>query len=252
MATILSPVSELGTMSDPFTMLRVQIVDDQALVLKALADLLQSSPGVQVVAYATSITQAIHDAELEHPHVVLLDITDEDDFWTNVGELMRRCPETRLVLLDEAPSDMHVREALRLGVTGYLTKQQPFTQIESALRQAARGERVFVPEIARRLALSADGVRLLVVEGDSPLSALTPREIDVLIHLAKGNSVKQCARILGIGVSTVGNHKSRLMKKLDIHKTVELSRLAMREGLVPAGKPAASRPLPVRDFENSH
>jgi DNA-binding NarL/FixJ family response regulator len=63
----------------------------------------------------------------------------------------------------------------------------------------------------------------------------------VLINLAQGSSVKQCAKTLGIGTSTVGNHKSRLMKKLNVHKTVELVHLAMREGLVP-GPASARRP----------
>ncbi len=88
--------------------------------------------------------------------------------------------------------------------------------------------------------LLPDGVRLAADNYKNPLASLTPRETDVLVNLAKGNSVKQCAKALGIGTSTVGNHKTRLMKKLNVHKTVELVHLAMREGLVP-GRPSPPR-----------
>jgi DNA-binding NarL/FixJ family response regulator len=95
---------------------------------------------------------------------------------------------------------------------------------------------VFAPEIARRLVMSAEGVRLPATNGEHPLACLTPRETDVLINLAQGSSVKQCAKKLGIGASTVGNHKSRLMKKLNVHKTVELVHLAVRAGIVNGGQ----------------
>jgi DNA-binding NarL/FixJ family response regulator len=94
------------------------------------------------------------------------------------------------------------------------------------------GVRVFTPTIAERLVLSGSGVQLLPPVNQL-VSNLTPRELEMLVRLAQGYSVKQCASSLGIGNSTAGNHKSRLMKKLGVHKSVELARLAIREGLIP-------------------
>ncbi len=213
--------------------LRVQIVDDQALVCQALASLIDTVAGIEVVGTSDDREQALRQASELQPDLVLMDLFKEAAVFDIAQEIVRLCQQTKLVLLDEAPLDAHAREAIRIDAAGYLTKQQPFSQLESALRQIAAGHRVFAPEIARRLVLSSDGVRLAIPEADTALSRLTPREIDVLIHLAQGYSVKQCAKILGIGVSTVGNHKSRLMKKLDIHKTVELTRMAIHEGLIP-------------------
>ena len=71
--------------------------------------------------------------------------------------------------------------------------------------------------------------------------------MDVLVHLAQGYSVKQCAKALGIGTSTAGNHKSRLMKKLNVHKTVDLTRLAIREGLVYEGRETVAPRVPEYD-----
>ena len=194
---------------------------------------------MEVVATADTVNDAVRQAAQLQPDIVLLDVSGESGISEAVQRILDHCPRTVVVLLDDASFDANVREVLNTGARGYLTKQQPFEQIVTALRKAARGDRVFAPEIARRLVLSAEGVRLSVVNGDHPLARLTPRETDVLIHLAQGRSVKQCAENLGIGASTVGNHKSRLMKKLKVHKTVELVHLAMREGLV--NGPAAAR-----------
>ncbi len=184
----------------------------------------------------------------KQPKVVLVSISGEWAAFDAVVRINERCPAVKTVLLDERTVDANAREGLRVQVAGYLTKEQPFHQVENALRRAARGERVFAPDIAARLVLSAEGVRLARDNSDNPLSVLTPREIDVLIHLAQGFSVKQCAKALGIGTSTAGNHKSRMMKKLGIHKTVDLTRMAIREGLVPEGR-GPVRPPHMHDFE---
>jgi DNA-binding NarL/FixJ family response regulator len=177
-----------------------------------------------------------------------LSVSGDWSVFAAVEQFHARCPNAKTILLDERSIDPHVREALRVKATGYLTKIQPCQQIENALRRAARGERVFAPDIADRLVLSSEGVRLAADSSASPLAGLTPREMDVLVHLAQGYSVKQCAKALGIGTSTAGNHKSRLMKKLKIHKTVDLTRLAIREGLVPeAGGPMGAPHF--RDFD---
>ena len=217
--------------------IRVQLVDDQALVRKGLALLIEASSDFDLVAAMGTIDEAVRCAELSHPDVVLMDVLPEPTLFQGVAQIIERCPETEVVFLDDGPLDTNIREALRLGATGYLTKQQPFSQIGAALRQAARGERVYAPEVTKRLILSPDGVRLSIGSSDRRLNSLTPREVDVFLYLAQGSSVKQCAKSLEIGVGTVGNHKFRLMRKLDIHKAVELTRLAIREGLIPTGRP---------------
>jgi DNA-binding NarL/FixJ family response regulator len=224
--------------------LRVELVDDQALVRTALADLIQASEGMEIVATAGEMKEALRCAEEFKPSIVLMDVLSEPNVFEGAKTIMDRCPGTALIILDDAPVDANVREALRIGAAGYLTKQQPFGQIDAAVRQAARGDRVFTPSIARRLVLAADGVRLAADNRQDPLARLTQRETDVLINLTQGRSVKQCAEALGIGTSTVGNHKSRLMKKLNVHKTVELVYWAVREGMIPGGKSIAPSRLP--------
>jgi two-component system invasion response regulator UvrY len=213
--------------------IRVLLVEERGLIQAGLSALINAAEGMEVVSAAATAAEAIEQSERLQPDVLLMGSLGEWGVFGAVGEIMQRCPHTRVIVLDERCVDANVREALRVRAAGYLTKQQPFAQIETALRRAVRGDRVFAPQIATRLVLSAEGVRLMPDTTPSPLASLTPRETDVLIHLAQGFSVKQCAKALGIGASTAGNHKSRLMKKLNVHKTVELTRIAIREGLVP-------------------
>jgi DNA-binding NarL/FixJ family response regulator len=141
-------------------------------------------------------------------------------------------PTLKIVVIDESVVEAHVHEVLRLDLLGYLTKEQPLSDVIAALRRARYGERVFIPTIAARLTLGGNGVRLEPLHEQGPLARLTPRERDVLVHVAQGNSVKRCAELLGISPSTVDNHKSRLMRKLHVHKAVELTHFAIREGLI--------------------
>ncbi len=212
--------------------IRVLLVDDQALVRTGLEAWIHRMPLFTVVGSAGSLLEALALAVECQPDLVLFDILNEPGLFAGVNELVRVCPRVVVVMLDDAPRDAHVREALRLGVGGYLTKQQPPEQIEAALRHAVSGMRVFAPEIACRVSLSGPEA-FLAFDHASPLSRLTPREMEVLVCLAEGQSVKQCAKSLGIGTSTAGNHKSRLMKKLSVHKSVELARFAIHQGLIP-------------------
>ncbi|MGD9721935.1 MAG: LuxR C-terminal-related transcriptional regulator [Pirellulales bacterium] len=230
--------------------IRILLVEGQPLVQQALASLMAGTEGVQVVGSTNTLAEGIRAAATLQPDLVLLSIAGEWGAFSAVEKIKMACPTAKVILLDERSLEANAREALRVQAAGYLTKEQPDHQIENALRRAARGERVFAPDIAARLVLSADGVRLARDTQASPLSSLTPREIDVLVHLAQGFSVKQCAKALGIGTSTAGNHKSRLMKKLDVHKTVDLTRLAIREGLVPEGRGRIGAPH-IQNFEEA-
>ncbi len=242
---ILSPGST--QMPENPTKIRVLLVEERGLIQAALTALIDAAEGLQVVAAVATSVEAIELADRLQPDILLMGSLSEWGVFGAVSEIIERRPRTRVILLDERVLDANAREALRVRAAGYLTKQQPFAQIETALRRAMRGDRVFAPQIATRLVLSAEGVRLMPDTSPSPLAGLTPRETDVLIHLAQGYSVKQCAKALGIGASTAGNHKSRLMKKLNVHKTVDLTRIAMREGLVPDAGSGGIRPPHIRD-----
>ncbi len=115
---------------------------------------------------------------------------------------------------------------------GYFTRNEPFSDLAAGIQGLARGERAFGPCVKNHIHHTPRGWQLNYDQGDSNLAALTPREFEVLKLVAQGHSVKDCAELLDLAPSTVDNHKARLMKKLGVHKTLDLARLAIREGLV--------------------
>jgi DNA-binding NarL/FixJ family response regulator len=125
-----------------------------------------------------------------------------------------------------------LRQALRSGVAGYLTKHDSFGEIEKAVRAVHAGRQAFSPHVSARLVSTPLGLRVDSSGGEGLLATLTPREIEVLVCLARGASVKQCAELLSIATSTADNHKSSLMHKLGVHKSADLTRFALRHGLV--------------------
>jgi DNA-binding NarL/FixJ family response regulator len=219
--------------------LRLVVIDDQRLVREALAAALERLGKFEVPATAGDFDQGRQLIAEQRPHVALLGVLPVVQFFQQVASLLADFPDTRLILLDAGLVDAHAFQALRLGVAGYLTRQQSLADVERAVHEAHQGARVYAPEIAARLTLSRDSARLSPAAPSGVLTSLTPREIDVLVHLAQGYTVKECARLLGISVNTADNHKSRLMRKLKIHKTVDLARLALSMGLLPGAPPAA-------------
>lgn len=214
---------------------RIAIVDDETLVREGLIALFAGAPSFRVVASGADSETVIASLNAtDRPDVALLDVrTSGSGTLDGVRQWQHRSPETRIVVLDDIVRDAHARQALRLKVHGYALKQDSFFSLTTVVEAAARGVGSFTPSASHRLTLNIGGWELKPT-GDSPgLHSLTPRETEVLACLALGNTVKVCSDILQISPSTVDNHKSRIMKKLKIHKTVDLARFALREGLMP-------------------
>lgn len=212
----------------------VLIVDDHVLVAEALAYRLRDERDLVVRGLASTLDDAVPLTARQRPAVVLL---DSELAWHDVrrrmDRLLRAAEGVNVVFLDETVTESRARRALAAGARGYVSKADTLKELIAALRRAARGRYALSPRLA-----TCDGLVDTAGAAGSqrqagPLGSLTDREMDVLVHLAMGQSVKQCAAALALSPSTVDNHKSRLMKKLDVHKTVQLLTLAIREGLLP-------------------
>ncbi|MCE9604860.1 MAG: response regulator transcription factor [Planctomycetia bacterium] len=213
---------------------RLAVVDDETLVREGLVALFHTSPDFRLVASASEselLLEALPAAD--RPDVALLDVrTTGTGTLAGVRLWQERFPEIRIVLLDDAVRDAHLRQAVRLQVHGYALKQDSFYDLTQVIEAAARDVRSFSPSAGSRLISTEQGWDLQ--PSNTPgLHSLTMRETEVLTCLAQGFTVKVCSALLHISPSTVDNHKSRIMKKLKMHKTVDLARLALREGLMP-------------------
>jgi len=141
-------------------------------------------------------------------------------------QLARSCPKTRVILLTQHEEEQYLHEALQSGVRGYVLKSQVVNDLVHAIQQVSRGGFYLSPGVSQAV------VEAYRSRSGRPSDPLSSRERQVLQPIAEGKSTKDVASLLGISVKTAESHRSRIMKKLDIHETASLVRYAVRQGLV--------------------
>lgn len=186
---------------------RLMLVDDHPIVREGLRAYLAQQAGLNVIAEAGSIAEALEGLEDIKPDLILLDVRLEgENGLTLLAELRRREVNTRVLLLTSFLDEDYLREVLRLGASGYLLKRAGQGVLVDGIRAALRGERALDPAAAA----------LLPGLHDDPLQQLTPRELEVLTLLAEGLSNKALAKRLNVGEKTVKTHVSSLLAKLGL------------------------------------
>lgn len=210
--------------------IRILIADDHAVVRSGLRALLSADPDLEVVGEAGDGTEALRLAETLHPDMILLDITmPPEDGIKTAQRLKEKYPDLIVLFLTMHEDESLLHEALRAGAAGYVIKRAAESEILQAIRAASRGDIYVHPAMTR--ALLHQPVTTEHRRG-SPVNALTRRELDVLRLLAKGNTNKQIADLLGLSVRTVENHRANLMGKLGLVSRVELVNYAEEHGLL--------------------
>ena len=206
--------------------IRIVLADDHVLVRQGLRSLLEREK-FQVVAEASDGQEAIRLVGTHHPDIAVIDISMPIlNGIDTVRELGRSCPKTKAILLTQHEEDQYIREALEVGVKGYVVKNQVASELVHAIQQVSRGQFYLSPGVSRAV------VEAYRTKSDTPADPLTARERQVLQLIAEGKSTKDAASLLGISVKTAESHRMRLMQKLDIHETATLVRYAVRRGLV--------------------
>jgi two-component system response regulator DesR len=199
-------------------MIRVLLAEDQDLVRGALAALLSLEPDIEVVAEVDRGDEVVSAALASQPEVALLDIEmPGSDGITAAGELRRRLPGCRVLMLTTFGRPGYLRRAMASGATGFMLKDAPARELAVAIRRTAAGERVVDPQLAVQ-ALS---------DGDSPLSS---REAEVLLAASDGSSVAQVAKRVFRSEGTVRNHLSAAIQKLNARNRMEAARVAREKG----------------------
>ncbi len=210
--------------------IRILIADDHSVVRSGLRALLRADPGLEVVGEAEDGLETLRLAALLHPDMVLLDITmpPENGIKTAI-RLKENHPEIIVLILTMHEDEGLLHEALRAGAAGYVIKRAEESEIIQAIHAASHGDIYVHPAMTR--ALLQQPVTSEHRRG-VPVNPLTPRELDVLRLLAKGNTNRQIAALLDLSVRTVENHRANLMGKLGLVSRVELVNYAEEQGLL--------------------
>lgn len=214
------------------SIIRVLLIDDQELVRQGIALQIRAEPTMDVVADLDGYDHAIQHVTRAAPHVVMIaaDLAATDPF-VALAKLRMHWPTIRSMLLVTVVRDALLARAQACAVDGIVTRHDSFAAVRAAIRAVAGGERVYSPRIRSPFGQRVQAVSPGVLEAPNR-PKLTRREFEVLHHLAAGRTVKQTARALNLAAPTVDNHKTRLMKKLNVHSGIELTHYAIREGLV--------------------
>lgn len=213
---------------------RVLVVDDHALVRGTLSERLEREPMITVVGTAADAETAIDLARRVEPEIILMDIDMPGRSCFDAARTISAAqPDIKFIFLSAFTSDLYIEQALRVGALAYLTKGETPEQLVRAILSVAEGKSYFSQEVRERIVLDSGSARLSAT-ASTRTATLTQRELEVLRYISRGLAKKEIAQTMHISVKTVDKHASNLMDKLDVHDRVELTRLAIREGLTEA------------------
>ncbi len=205
------------------------IADDHPVVRKGLHSCLARQDRLRIIGEAADGNEALAKALELKPDVVLMDISmPRRDGLSVTQELRKAAPETRVLVLSVHSNKEYVFRIIQAGAHGYVSKEASPDQLLRAIESVYNGEPFFSPEVAQA------ALTQLVQNGGKrePFSQLTDREREVLVLIAQGQSNKEIANKLGIGVRTIETHRERIMRRLDIHSVAGLTKFAIANGLV--------------------
>jgi len=211
---------------------RIVLIDDHALFRQGLRALFSARSDFTIVAEVGD-SRTAHAEILNHlPDIVLMEIALAGGSGLALAEsIRRRLPGTCVIVLTTQSSGESLREALRVGVNGYLLKDASFDELALALRSVLDGKRYLSPSLSGQI---VDGFLNpeRSAHGGSPLSVLTHRERRILQLVAEGRSNRSAAELLSVSQKTVEKHRANLMRKLGLRNVSELMMVAVDMGLV--------------------
>jgi len=208
---------------------RILVADDHPIVRSGLKKVLDAEADMEVVAEAEDGAEAVKKALAEDVHLAILDVSMPKTTGIQAAEeLHRRKPELKLLVLSMYDSEQFLFESLRAGASGYVLKSDADQDIVEAVRRTMRGQSFLYPSAISTL------VKDFVERGreDEQFDVLTPRELQVLKLIAEAYTSKEIAAELVISIKTVERHRQNILDKLGMSDRVELTRYAIRRGLI--------------------
>lgn len=211
--------------------LRILIADDHEMVRRGLRGVISDHPGWELCGEATTGREAVDMALRLRPHIVIMDITMPELTGLEATRQIRQAlPDAQVLILTMHSSGEIVREVLAAGARGYVIKKDAARVLEHALESLQQGKPFLTPEVSDHVLEQLAHTETLRRETRS--KRLTPREREIVRHIAQGHSTKEVATLLGIAVKTAETHRTNAMRKIGAHSATDLTRYAIRQALI--------------------
>ena len=208
---------------------KVALIDDHPIVRQGLRNLLQTEPSFQIVAEADDGIAGLELVQRVRPDVLIVDLMMPGlNGLDLIKQVLKRLPRLRIVVLSMQSADSYVVEALQSGAAGYVLKETGPGEIIQAIKAVVAGDRYLSPKLAGRVLDSSSGRKKIA----DPYDTLTPREREILHLIIEGHTNVQIAARLVLSPRTVELHRSRIMKKLDLHNQTDIFRYALERGIL--------------------
>ncbi len=214
----------------PESPLRLLVVDDHEVVRRGLVALFDRRPGFQVAGEAATATEAVEQARLLKPDVVIMDVRLPDGSGIEAcREIRAELPATRVIMLTSYPDEEAVLSAIIAGASGYLLKQVRARDLVAAIEAVGRGESLLDPAVTEKV---LDRVRRIAAN-DQPdeLAALTPQERKILMLVAEGKTNKEIAGDVFLSDKTVKNYVSSILSKLNLERRAQAAAFVAKHRL---------------------
>lgn len=209
-------------------MIRILVVDDHEVVRAGICRLLEAEADMKVVAESGSGHEAVTLCRQHQPEVVVLDYSLPDlDGLETTRQIVELGVKTRVLILTMHANEEYATRVIRAGAAGFIAKVAPPDELLTAVRKVASGGVYVSPSIMEKM-VSRIGQPI----PDAPESALSNRELQVLIRLGRGLTTREVAGALHLSTSTVETYRSRILEKLNLRNNSDMTRFAIRRGLI--------------------
>lgn len=213
---------------------RVLIAEDHALFRAGLRALLNSEADLEIVGEVQDGKEAVRMATSLTPDLILMDLNMPGSHGLGaIGEIRKRVPDMRILVISMHKTDEYIQEALRNGASGYILKESGPDELLMAIRTVLAGKVYLSPDVSERVVSGLlSGSPRDSSDATTPLDTLTAREREVLKLVAEGHGNKHIANYLNLSVKTVEKHRSSLMHKLNLRNAATLTAFAISNGII--------------------
>jgi DNA-binding NarL/FixJ family response regulator len=213
---------------------RILIIDDHPLFREGLKRIIENTPKYEVVGEAGTGRQGLEMAKKLKPDIALVDVSLPDQSGIElIRNILKFSSETRILIVSMHSKVDYIVRAFQNGASGYLVKESAADMLLQGMDHVLKGDYFMDTKVSQKVVRKLVGIpKQNTIVGADSYDTLTPREQEIMVLLADGMSTNQIADKLFISPKTAENHRSSIMRKLDIHSTIELVRYAAKIGLI--------------------